>query len=115
MSKRQTWMGHAGHFIGGRNCSFHLNTHVNGYIISTVGEYRPSVAFDGDQMRPRRDADPPMPIGGGKDSVFVAESYNSKCCPFVMESGTELVCERYATADAAAEGHARYVEEWGSK
>ena len=33
------WMGHAGHFILGHKCRFHLSTYVNGYIVSTVGEY----------------------------------------------------------------------------
>lgn len=35
------WQPHAGHFIGGRYCKFFLNTYVNGYIVSTVGEYFP--------------------------------------------------------------------------
>jgi hypothetical protein len=35
------WDGHAQHFIGGRNCEFHLATRVGDFIISTVGEYRP--------------------------------------------------------------------------
>ncbi len=32
------WFGHAGHFIGGSHCRFHLCTVVNGHLISTVGE-----------------------------------------------------------------------------
>lgn len=35
------WMPHAGHFCGGNECRFRLNTYVNGYIVSTVGEYLP--------------------------------------------------------------------------
>ena len=32
------WMPHAGHFCAAHRCRFHLNTCVNGYIVSTVGE-----------------------------------------------------------------------------
>jgi len=32
------WFGHAGHFICGHMCRFHLCTRVGGYLISTVGE-----------------------------------------------------------------------------
>ena len=39
MSKQDwVWMPHAGHFILGSHCRFRLNTYVNGYIVSTVGE-----------------------------------------------------------------------------
>jgi hypothetical protein len=39
MSKHKwIWMPHAGHFCASHRCRFHLNTYVNGYIISTVGE-----------------------------------------------------------------------------
>lgn len=34
-------MPHAGHLCVGHMCRFHLNTYVNGYIISTVGELWP--------------------------------------------------------------------------
>ena len=36
------WMPHAGHFICGSSCRFRLNTYVNGYIVSTVGEHVPA-------------------------------------------------------------------------
>lgn len=35
------WYGFPGHFVGGRNCAFHLCTVVNGYLVSTLGAYRP--------------------------------------------------------------------------
>jgi hypothetical protein len=35
------WMPHAAHFCAAHMCRFHLSTYVNGYIISTVGEYLP--------------------------------------------------------------------------
>lgn len=33
------WMPHPGHFCFAYRCRFFLNTYVNGYIVSTVGEY----------------------------------------------------------------------------
>jgi len=33
------WFGHAGHFICGRWCRFHLATEVGKYFVSTVGLY----------------------------------------------------------------------------
>ena len=35
------WFGHAAHFICGQWCRFHLATQVDGYLVSTVGEYWP--------------------------------------------------------------------------
>jgi hypothetical protein len=35
------WFGNAGHLIVGQWCRFHLCTEVNGYLVSTVGEYWP--------------------------------------------------------------------------
>lgn len=39
--KAWEWFGNAAHFICGFDCRFHLATLVNGYIVSTVGEYFP--------------------------------------------------------------------------
>ena len=36
---RREYLGQAGHFIASNRCLFHLHTHVNGYCVSTVGEY----------------------------------------------------------------------------
>ena len=38
------WMGHAGHFICGHDCRFHMATRVGKYLVSTVGELWPSRA-----------------------------------------------------------------------
>lgn len=40
MSKLE-WFGQAGHFCASDSCRFHLHTHVNGYCVSTVGDYWP--------------------------------------------------------------------------
>lgn len=33
--------GEPGHFCGGDRCVWHLHTHVNGWCVSSVGEYKP--------------------------------------------------------------------------
>lgn len=127
MSAR-VYMAHAGHFIGGASCRFVLNTYVpTGYIVSTVGEYCPSVVFDGPRgslnraMRPRRDNDPPEELGFSGDPerpalfetmVFRAVADDSKCCPWRQESGSELDGARYSTSDEAAEGHEAMCRKW---
>lgn len=35
------WYGWAGHFIGWRDCRFHLCTQIGDYLVSTVGAYLP--------------------------------------------------------------------------
>lgn len=45
MSKQDwVWMPHPGHYIRANDCKFILNTFLNGYIVSTVGEYFPDQA-----------------------------------------------------------------------
>jgi hypothetical protein len=48
------WMPHVGHFILGHQCRFHLNTYVNGYIVSTVGELWPDVEVRRIYLKTRR-------------------------------------------------------------
>jgi hypothetical protein len=119
-------MAHAGHFICGDSCSFHLSTYVEtGYIVSTVGEYRPSAILEGEYpnqtIRARRDADPPRSLGfPEKESmyetmVFKAKKVDSACCPYRMVSGSELDSKRYADADAAAKGHEAFCRRWERK
>lgn len=102
------WMPHAGHFICGRDCGFRLNTYVNGYIVSTVGELK---------FRYDRDDAPFRALGASPDSlyetmVFRAMTSDSKCCPYVQASGDNLDGARYADADAATEGHMRMIAKW---
>jgi hypothetical protein len=77
-------MAHAGHFICGDSCSFHLSTYVEtGYIVSTVGEYRPSAILEGEYpnqtIRARRDADPPHSLGfPEKESMYETMVFRAK-------------------------------------
>lgn len=105
------WMGHAGHFICGRECQFRLNTYVNGFIVSTLGELK----YRGD-----RDEAPFRALGADKDSlyetmVFHARKTNEPCCPYEQVDGSDLDSMRYATAGAAYEGHLAMLKKWARK
>jgi|SRR3989304_8309221 len=102
------WMGHAGHLCVSHSCSFHLNTYIGKYIVSTVGEYYPS--FSREKM---------VTIGAGDKSfyetmVFKARRGNYSCCPF-EQSGDELDMERYETAGEAQKGHLKLCNKWSRK
>jgi hypothetical protein len=123
---KRVYMPHAGHFIGGDSCSFHLSTYVaTGYIVSTVGEYRPSAIVEGEYpsqtIRARRDADPPRGLGYPEETslyetmVFGAKKVNNACCPWKMVSGSELDSKRYGTPEEAAKGHEAFCRRWEKK
>lgn len=104
----QVWMGHAGHFLLGSNCEFRLNTYVNGYIVSTVGELK----YPGDSETAKY-----RPLGASPDGlyetfVFRAKKTQSTCCPWEMADASQVDSRRYSTADAAAEGHAQMLSKW---
>lgn len=94
------WYGQAGHFCASYNCQFHLHTHVNGYCISTVGEYFPR---NGDKQ----------------DTVGVGRLYETMVFQVDAEDAvldwSGLWTEGYNDRDAANAGHAAMVKEWGSK
>lgn len=99
-------MPHAGHFICGAWCRFRLNTYVNGYIVSTVGEYVPagkpeSASFEA--------------IGLDRlyeTMVFKAEQSTHACCPFQQTNGDNLDFRGYNDAGAAYKGHLAMVKKW---
>lgn len=119
---KQTWMAHAAHFCAGHLCQFTLATHVNGYIVSTIGEYAPhTVSLPGKWIgfRARKHIDPFETMGASphlyESMVFKAKKGRNGCCPFVMKSGRELEAVRYMTSDQAYAGHMKLLKKWGSK
>lgn len=144
MSKKDwIWMPHAGHLCVGEQCLFRLNTFVNGYIVSTVGEYYPSrdvrrinceISM---RFHPEKKIDMSLqgsffdyeylktfgyePIGGSpldlyETMVFKAAKTDHACCPYKLEmSSDELDIERYSTAGDAYNGHLKMCEKWDKK
>lgn len=126
--KRMIWMPHAGHFICSKDCRFHLNTYVNGYIISTIGEYVPDSRIRkiirdsrGRQTNLQGDAEEAdfgfEEIGYQRlyeTMVFYGRKNKSGCCPYEMTSGSELDMKGYNTAEAAYRGHLAMLKKWGT-
>lgn len=114
------YMPHPGHFICAMDCQFFLNTYVNGYIVSTVGEYVPGFVR-GKSYGARAKAGFTT-LGAGADSfyetmVFPARRAERKpehmCCPWEASDFAGIESARYATAVAATKGHADMVEKYG--
>lgn len=132
-TKDWLWMPHAGHLIVGNDCRFHLNTYVNGYIVSTVGEYLPSeggreihakvrgIKLEGIGDARERDFLKKfgyVEIGAGRKyetMVFKAQKSKALCCVWEQESGSELDFEGYNDAGMAAAGHLAMCKKWARK
>lgn len=93
--------GIPGHFIGCRNCCFHMHSTVDGrWKVSTVGCYHPRGA----------DSNRPEPIGAGEDSLYETMVFDLRDKSDAHWSGVS--CVRYATEAAAEQGHADTIAEY---
>jgi hypothetical protein len=135
MKKDWVWMPHAGHFICSKDCEFKLNTYVNGYIVSTVGEMWPERAvreihaqvhnpewlsqnrhlrgddFDSAYMKKFGYEE----IGYGRKyetMVFKAKKSKHKCCPYEMVSGSEIDSDGYNKPEDAYAGHLKLCNKY---
>lgn len=131
MTNAAVWMPHAGHLIIGNKCQFHLATAINGYLISTVGEYVPDSVVRailrrsrGRETSLRGDAEERdfgfEEIGYGRlyeTMVFHATPTDepNSCCPYRMASPVELDMGAYNTPEAAYRGHLAMVQKWGAE
>ena len=115
-----------------------MNTYVNGYIVSTVGEYVPdsgvrriyreSRGMSGNELRGdaeehdfiKQTADKDFKgygeeIGVGRKyetMVFPARKSDKKCCPYEMSSFSEIDSNGYNTAEDAYKGHMKFVKKY---
>ncbi len=93
-----------GHFIGASECRFFRTTDVNGYRVSTVGDYRPGETVNKILRLP---ADAPVPIG-------YRRLYETMVFP-LHETATMECCDEHrdvpAVADWAGCGFAGYQTE----
>ena len=132
------WMPHAGHFILGSKCRFHLNTYVNGYIVSTVGELWNerrvreihAKIYDKKWFKQNRHL-----LGDQFDSayfkrfgyeeigcdrkyetmVFEAKRSEHKCCPYEMLNADSVDFEGYNNADNAYKGHLKMCSKYDKR
>jgi hypothetical protein len=132
------WMGHAGHFILGDKCRFHLNTYVGKYVVSTVGELwnergvREIHAKVHDSVWLSRNV---LLKGDTFDNayfkrfgyeeigcdrkyetmVFRAKKSDHKCCPYEIVVSKEVDFEGYNDAKNAYAGHLKMCKKWSKR
>lgn len=128
------WMPHAGHFILGDKCKFHLSTYVGKYIVSTVGELMGSDSSQHIQAQIHNPAWYAMhkhlqgdsfesayfnkfgyqDIGADRKyetMVFKAKK-GQECCPWIQKSGESEDFDSYNTDKEAREGHMKMCNKW---
>ena len=120
------WMPHAGHFICGSQCRFRLNTYVNSYIVSTVGEYIPdsqvrriiraSRGLVTDLKGDAEEADFGFEdIGYARKyetMVFHGQKSTNKCCPYEMANASEIEMSGYNDPGEAYLGHIKMIRKY---
>lgn len=127
-------MPHAGHFILGDSCRFHLNTYVNECIVSTIGE----LWLDSQVRKIHADVHGVIIQGIGDEwdfnylkhfgyaelgldrlyetMVFKAvKSESHYCCPYKPEVFSNIDMDGYNTAKEAYLGHLEMCEKWDKK
>ena len=136
------WMPHPGHFIGSKNCKFHLNTYVGKYIVSTIGEYwterrcreihaeiHDKQWFDENRHRMGDDFDHAYFEKFGWEEIGCDRTYETMvfkagkadrvedlmCCPYEVSNHDELDFDGYKTATEAYKGHLRLCDKWSKK
>ena len=106
-------MPHPGHLICAYQCSFRRCTYVNGFIVSTIGEYIPRYS-DADQGSEKNWEQ----IGCDRlyeTEVFRAKKSKHKCCPYVIRVQHQMDFAPYNKADDANAGHEAMVKKWSTK
>lgn len=131
------WMPHAGHFICGDRCRFHLATYVGKYLVSTVGEMwneRGSREIHAEVYDPKWQAENRHRKGDdfdhayfvkfgyeeiGCDRTYETMVFKAKrakdengCCPWRIEVSEEKDMEGYKNANDAYKGHLKMCNKW---
>lgn len=109
------WMPHAGHFICGPRCQFHLTTYVGGYIVSTLGELQATRFDDSGRMLADQGWEHISGCCDYETMVFHAEPSGLECCPWVMSSPCEVDAAVYTDAGEATRGHMEMCEKWSKE
>lgn len=105
--KKVVWMPHAGHYIGSRICLFRMNTYVNGYIISSVGDSVDPITGEVQEIGMNR-----------KFETFVFKAVKNRnkeqsaCCPYTYSSPSEIDSRGYNDAGKARLGHMEMIAKY---
>ena len=105
------WMPHAGHYICGNKCKFHLATWVGNFIVSTVGEYLPALAVRGREVCYEN-------VGCDRKyetMVFRSMKADEDCCPYRMAAANNLDFAGYNDPGEARLGHLKLCRKWANK
>jgi len=135
--EKWVWMPHAGHFILGDKCKFHLSTYVGKYIVSTVGELLGSDSSQHIHAQIHNPAWYAMHkhlLGDdfesayfkkfgyqdiGADRKYETMVFKAKkglgCCPWRQQSGENFDFGSYSTDKEAREGHMKLCNKWSKK
>lgn len=102
------WHGHAGHFIGGTRCQFHLLTSIGPWQVSTVGEYVPFGQTESQELGYNRTFETMV------FRIYPLDAGNPVCgCPCVA-NWSVLDMNGYNDPKAATEGHYAMCEKWAA-
>lgn len=96
--------GEPGHFVGARSCWWRRHTHVNGYCISSVGEYFPGetmVRLDG--------------AGSGDHPPAYYETMVYRVLPDDRTEDVEIDSCRWQEREEANLGHNAMVSKWATR
>lgn len=104
------WFGYPGHFVGARECVFHLTTQVGRFLVSTIGDYRPLT--NGQRAKKMEE------VGFGRN--FETEVYlaGQPCradncgCGLPQIEGPLLEIAGYKTAGEATKRHMEICRYW---
>lgn len=111
-AKDWKWSGLAHHFIGGKNCQFHMATQIGNVLISTVGEY-----FLDEASMKKLGEKGPLDIGSGrKFETFVFKVANTLCdcgCGLnLIDDYIEIDALGANTRKDATENHMKLCVKW---
>lgn len=104
-------MPHPAHFISWRSCAFRLTTFVNGWIVSSVGEWHP---------KSHEETAPPEPLDsfGSIYETQVFHAYpvpDAPCCGFDADTDNPIIQRRTKTAENAVRNHNELVDHYAAQ
>jgi len=111
------WFGHAGHFICGAWCRFHLCTLIGKYVVSTVGDYHGVM-----QIRDKGERTKAEEIGCGRKYETLVFKGNGETCtaagcacglPYIDPSEIDSLCCN--TAGEATKNHYALCAKWARR